>query len=163
MRLEYFQMIDRFVEVDVGERTVAIDLQRAEREHDIRRTLSRLSADAGRAADRMHGADHRLARQSRSTGFTAMPFLIAVKEGKIRSPVLPGEELEFEGKVIHEGSGYAVGEAKGRCKGERSATRRSPTASCPIRTPSYARPWWNGGRTARNFPAQGVRASERRP
>jgi 3-hydroxyacyl-[acyl-carrier-protein] dehydratase len=49
--------------------------------------------------------------------FAAMPFLIAVKEAKFRSPVLPGEELEFEGKIIHEGSGFTVGEAKGRRQG----------------------------------------------
>ena len=48
---------------------------------------------------------------------TVMPFLIAVKEAKFRSPVLPGEELEFEGKIIHEGSGFTVGEAKGRRQG----------------------------------------------
>jgi 3-hydroxyacyl-[acyl-carrier-protein] dehydratase len=32
--------------------------------------------------------------------------------------VFPGDELEFEGKVIHEGSGYAIGEAKGWSKGK---------------------------------------------
>jgi 3-hydroxyacyl-[acyl-carrier-protein] dehydratase len=31
--------------------------------------------------------------------------------------VLPGEELEFEGKIIHEGSGFTVSEAKGRRRG----------------------------------------------
>jgi 3-hydroxyacyl-[acyl-carrier-protein] dehydratase len=31
--------------------------------------------------------------------------------------VLPGEELEFEGKIIHEGSGFTVGRASGRRKG----------------------------------------------
>src|SRR5271156_1214976 len=38
-------------------------LQRAEREPRLRRALSRLSGDAGRALDRVHGADHRLAGQ----------------------------------------------------------------------------------------------------
>ena len=51
------------------------------------------------------------------TGFTGLPALAGVKEGKIRNAVFPGDELEFEGKVIHEGSGYAIGEAKGWCKG----------------------------------------------
>jgi 3-hydroxyacyl-[acyl-carrier-protein] dehydratase len=49
--------------------------------------------------------------------FAAMPFLIGVKEAKFRSPVLPGDELEFEGKIIHEGSGFTVGKATGRRKG----------------------------------------------
>jgi 3-hydroxyacyl-[acyl-carrier-protein] dehydratase len=50
--------------------------------------------------------------------FSAMPFLIAVKEAKFRSPVLPGDELEFEGKIVHEGSGFTVGECKGRRQGK---------------------------------------------
>jgi 3-hydroxyacyl-[acyl-carrier-protein] dehydratase len=48
------------------------------------------------------------------SGFTAMPFLAGVKEAKFRTAVFPGDELEFEGKVVHEGSGFSVGECKGR-------------------------------------------------
>jgi 3-hydroxyacyl-[acyl-carrier-protein] dehydratase len=50
--------------------------------------------------------------------FTAMPFLIAVKEAKFRNAVFPGDELEFEGKIVHEGSGFTVGECKGRRHGK---------------------------------------------
>ena len=28
--------------------------------------------------------------------------------------MFPGDELEFEGNVVHEGSGYAIAEVKGR-------------------------------------------------
>ena len=31
--------------------------------------------------------------------------------------MFPGDVLEIEGRVVHEGSGYAMGEAKGWCKG----------------------------------------------
>ena len=51
------------------------------------------------------------------TGFSGLPALGGVKEGKIRSAVFPGDELEIDAHVIHEGSGYAIGEATGRCKG----------------------------------------------
>ncbi|HEY1748631.1 MAG TPA: beta-hydroxyacyl-ACP dehydratase [Xanthobacteraceae bacterium] len=51
-------------------------------------------------------------------GFTAMPFMAGAKDAKFRSAVLPGEAIEFEGRVIHEGSGYAVGEGKGRRDGK---------------------------------------------
>jgi 3-hydroxyacyl-[acyl-carrier-protein] dehydratase len=51
------------------------------------------------------------------TGFTGLPALAGVKEGKIRNAVFPGDVLEIEGRVVHEGSGYAMGEAKGWCKG----------------------------------------------
>ena len=51
-------------------------------------------------------------------GFTAMPFMAGVKDAKFRSAVFPGDELEFDGRVVHEGSGYAVGEGKGRRNGK---------------------------------------------
>ncbi len=62
MRLEYFQMIDRIVDIDVDARRAAFRLHRAEGEHDFRGPLSHLSADARRAVDRMHGANDRMAR-----------------------------------------------------------------------------------------------------
>ena len=117
MRLEYFQMIDRIAALDVEARSIRSVCHVPQREHDLRRPLSGLSADAGRAADRMHGADDRLAGDG-ARGFAAMPFLAAVKEAKFRTAVFPGDELEFEGKVVHEGSGFTVGECKGRRKGQ---------------------------------------------
>ncbi len=45
--------------------------------------------------------------------FNNMPILAGVKEAKIRTAVLPGDALEFDGKVIHEGSGFTVSEVKG--------------------------------------------------
>ena len=44
--------------------------------------------------------------------FQRMPFLAAVKEAKMRSFVTPGETLNVEAAVIHEGSGYTMTEAK---------------------------------------------------
>ena len=64
----------------------------------------------------MHGADHGWL-VSALTGFSGLPALARVKEGKIRNAVFPGDQLDFEGRVVHEGSGYAIGEAKGWCKG----------------------------------------------
>jgi 3-hydroxyacyl-[acyl-carrier-protein] dehydratase len=51
-------------------------------------------------------------------GFKSMPFMAGVKDAKFRSAVFPGDALEFEGRVVHEGSGYAVGESKGRRDGK---------------------------------------------
>ena len=50
--------------------------------------------------------------------FDIMPILAGVKEAKMRSAVFPGDELEFEGHVIHEGSGFTVAEVKGRRQGK---------------------------------------------
>lgn len=44
--------------------------------------------------------------------FERMPFLAMVKEAKMRSFVTPGELLKVEASVVHEGSGFAVTEAK---------------------------------------------------
>ena len=69
--------------------------------------------------------------------FAAMPFLIAVKEAKFRSPVLPGEELEFDGKIIHEGSGFNVGEAKGNRKGRTICEAQLTFRLAPIPNPDF--------------------------
>jgi 3-hydroxyacyl-[acyl-carrier-protein] dehydratase len=45
--------------------------------------------------------------------FNAMPFMAGVKEAKFRSAVFPGDQLEFAGHLVHEGSGYAIGACKG--------------------------------------------------
>jgi 3-hydroxyacyl-[acyl-carrier-protein] dehydratase len=52
------------------------------------------------------------------TKFERMPFLAAVKEAKMRSFVSPGELLKIDVSVIHEGSGYAMTQAKVRVNDE---------------------------------------------
>jgi 3-hydroxyacyl-[acyl-carrier-protein] dehydratase len=116
MRFEYFQMIDRIAALDVGERTV--------------RSVCSVPKESTIFEGHFPGYPLmpgvlQIECMAQTCGwlviainrFAAMPFLIAVKEAKFRSPVLPGEELEFEGKIIHEGSGFTVGEAKGRRQG----------------------------------------------
>jgi 3-hydroxyacyl-[acyl-carrier-protein] dehydratase len=116
MRFEYFQMIDRIAALDVGERTV--------------RSVCGVPTESTIFEGHFPGyalmpGVLQIECMAQTCGwlviainrFAAMPFLISVKEAKFRSPVLPGEELEFEGKIIHEGSGFTVGECKGRRKG----------------------------------------------
>ncbi len=90
------------------------------------------------------------------TGFTGLPALAGVKEGKIRSAVFPGDELEFEGRVIHEGSGYAIGEAKGWCKGAAICDANADLSHHSLSEPGTARRTVGVGR-AHQFPGQGVR------
>jgi len=40
--------------------------------------------------------------------FRRMPFLAQVKEAKLRAFVTPGEALQAEARLLHDGSGYAV-------------------------------------------------------
>ena len=116
MRFEYFQMIDRIAALDVGERTV--------------RSICSVPKESTIFEGHFPGyalmpGVLQIECMAQTCGWlviamnrmTVMPFLIAVKEAKFRSPVLPGEELEFEGKIIHEGSGFTVGEAKGHRQG----------------------------------------------
>jgi 3-hydroxyacyl-[acyl-carrier-protein] dehydratase len=50
--------------------------------------------------------------------FERMPFLASVKEAKMRSFVAPGELLNIEASIVHEGSGFAVTAAKVRVGAE---------------------------------------------
>jgi len=116
MRLEYFQMVDRFVEVDVGARLAraicTVPMQSTVFEghfpgYPLMPGVLLIECMAQTTGWLV----------SALTGFTGLPALAGVKEGKIRAAVFPGDVLEIEGRVIHEGSGYAIREAKRRCKG----------------------------------------------
>jgi len=48
--------------------------------------------------------------------FKRMPFLAAVKEAKLRTFVKPGELLSIDAHLEHDGSGYAIVEAKIRAE-----------------------------------------------
>ena len=46
------------------------------------------------------------------TGFTGLPVLAGVKEAKVRGAVFPGMQLSTEGKIVHDGSGFAIADGK---------------------------------------------------
>jgi 3-hydroxyacyl-[acyl-carrier-protein] dehydratase len=50
--------------------------------------------------------------------FERMPILAAVKEAKVRGSVFPGDLITIEASLAHEGSGYAMTEAKIRVGGK---------------------------------------------
>lgn len=113
MRIEYFQLIDRIVDLDLDARTI-----RTEAEVPVASTIFEghfpghplmpgvllVEAMAQTSGWLVIGA----------TKFERMPFLAAVKEAKFRSFVLPGQLLTLTAKLLHEGSGYVVAKANAK-------------------------------------------------
>jgi len=136
MRLEYFQMIDRVVALDAAARTV--------------RCASTVPKESTifeghfPSYPLMPGA-LLLECMAQSTGwlvmarigFTGMPFLAAAKEAKFRTVVFPGDELEFEGGIVHEGSGYTVGECKGLRKNKTVCSAQITYRVLPFPNPHF--------------------------
>src|SRR5437879_13135957 len=113
MQLEYFQLIDRIFDLNIGEKTITV-------EADVPRT-STIFEGHFPGYPIMPGVLLTEA-MAQSSGwlllglmkFERMPFLAMVKEAKMRGFVSPGELLTINAKVEHEGSGFAVTSAKVR-------------------------------------------------
>ena len=117
MRFEYFQLIDRIVDLDLGNRTI-----RAQATVPVSSTIFEghfpgyplvpgvllLESMAQASGWLIIG----------STGFSRMPFLAAFSQAKLRSFVKPGETLEITAALAHEGSGYARTKAEIRNDGK---------------------------------------------
>ena len=117
MQLDYFQLIDRIVDLNVGEKTITVEAQVPEQHtifeghfpgYPIMPGVLLIEAMA------QSGGWLLIAL----TKFERMAFLASVKEGKMRSFVNPGDLLTINVRLVHEGSGYAVTEAKIHVKGE---------------------------------------------
>ncbi|WP_454629828.1 3-hydroxyacyl-ACP dehydratase FabZ family protein [Bradyrhizobium cenepequi] len=113
MQLEYFQLIDRIVDLNIGDRTIVV-------EADVPRTNTIFEGHFP-GYPIMPGVLLTEA-MAQSSGwlllglmkFERMPFLAMIKEAKMRGFVSPGELLTIDAKVEHEGSGFAVTSAKVR-------------------------------------------------
>jgi 3-hydroxyacyl-[acyl-carrier-protein] dehydratase len=117
MKLEYFQLIDRIVDLNVAERTIVVEALVPKENtifeghfpgHPIMPGVLLIESMAQTSGWLLVAL----------TKFERMPFLAAVKEAKMRSFVNPGDTLAVEAKIVHEGSGYAITEAKVRVGGE---------------------------------------------
>jgi 3-hydroxyacyl-[acyl-carrier-protein] dehydratase len=117
MQLEYFHLIDRIVDLNVDERTIAVEAQVPRHNtifeghfpgYPLMPGVLLIEAMAQTSGWLLIAL----------TKFERMPFLAAVKEAKMRSFVNPGELLNIDARVVHEGSGYAITEAKIRVGGQ---------------------------------------------
>jgi 3-hydroxyacyl-[acyl-carrier-protein] dehydratase len=138
MRLEYFQMLDRVAAIDLGEREV--------RALGVVPTESPIFEGHFPSYPLMPGVllTECMAQTvgwlvSALVGFTAMPILVGIREAKFRALVLPGDALEFQGKVVHEGSGFSVGDCKGLRAGRGVCEARLTYRLIPYPTPEFRR------------------------
>jgi 3-hydroxyacyl-[acyl-carrier-protein] dehydratase len=110
MRIEYFQLIDRITDLDLTNLTI-----RAEAAVP---TTSTIFEGHFPGQPLMPGVllVESMAQTSGwliigHTKFERMPFLVALKEVKLRTFVIPGQLLSISAKIAHEGSGYMITEA----------------------------------------------------
>src|ERR1700720_2659884 len=111
MPLEYFQLIDRIVDLNVGERTITVEAQVPQHNTIFEGHFPGYPIMPGVLL---------IEAMAQTSGwlllalmkFERMPFLGAVKEAKMRGFVTPGELLKVEASVVHEGSGFTITEAR---------------------------------------------------
>jgi 3-hydroxyacyl-[acyl-carrier-protein] dehydratase len=110
MRLEYFQLLDRIVELDIANRAIRTEAT-VPRESTIFQghfpgyplmpgvlLLETMAQTSGWLIIAL-------------TKFERMPFLAAFKEAKLRTFITPGTTLSISARLEHEGSGFAVATA----------------------------------------------------
>jgi len=111
MQLEYFQLIDRILDLNPEEKTIAVEAQVPKQStifeghfpgHPIMPGVLLIESMAQTSGWLLLAVFN----------FQRMPFLASVKEAKMRGFVSPGELLKVEASLVHEGSGYAITDAR---------------------------------------------------
>jgi 3-hydroxyacyl-[acyl-carrier-protein] dehydratase len=117
MQLEYFQLVDRILDLNLDEKTIRVEAQVPQTNtifeghfpgHPLMPGVLLIESMAQASGWLLLGV----------LKFERMPILAAVKEAKVRGSVFPGELLTIEASLAHEGSGYAMTEAKIRVDGK---------------------------------------------
>ena len=117
MQLEHFQLVDRILDLNIVEKTITVEAQVPEHNSIFEGHFPGYPIMPGVLL---------IESMAQTSGwlllalmkFERMPFLAAVKEAKMRGFVSPGEFLTIEANVLHEGSGYAMTEARVRVGGK---------------------------------------------
>lgn len=117
MHLEYFKLIDRITDLNVGARTITVEAQVPQTNTIFEGHFPGYPLMPGVLL---------IESMAQTSGwlliallkFERMPFLASVKEAKMRDFVKPGELLTIDASLSHDGSGFAVTEAKIRVNGK---------------------------------------------
>ena len=111
MQLEYFHLIDRIVDLNVGEKKIVVEAQVPAQSTIFEGHFPGYPLMPGVLL---------IESMAQASGwlllgllkFGRMPILAAVKEAKVRGSVFPGDLITIEASLAHEGSGYAMTDAK---------------------------------------------------
>jgi 3-hydroxyacyl-[acyl-carrier-protein] dehydratase len=113
MQIETFQLIDRIIDLNLGEKTITVEAQVPEKSSIFEGHFPGYPIMPGVLLTEA---------MAQSSGwlllglmkFERMPFLAMIKEAKMRGFVSPGQLLTIDARIEHEGSGFAVTSAKVR-------------------------------------------------
>ncbi len=131
MRLEYFQMLDRVVELNAESRSLVASARVPETSsvfeghfpgHPLMPGVLLLETMAQAAGYLLLALD----------GFSRMPFFANAKEANFRAFVTPGSDLTVHATRIHDGAGYAVVDTHIVCDGKRVADARLTMRNVPF-------------------------------
>lgn len=117
MRIEYFQLIDRIIDLNLNDLTIRVEANVP--------TESTIFEGHFPGRPLMPGV-LLIESMAQASGwlviarnkFDKMPFLAAVKEAKLRTFVTPGQAMILTAKITHEGSGFAMTEASVAVEGK---------------------------------------------
>ena len=137
MDLAYFQLIDRITDLNIGEKTIAVEAQ-VPRQHTI--------FEGHFPGYPLMPGVLLIESMAQTSGwllialmkFERMPFLASVREAKLRTFVRPGQRLTVEAKVTHDGSGFAMTEASISCDGRLVSNTTLTFRLVPFPSPEFA-------------------------
>jgi 3-hydroxyacyl-[acyl-carrier-protein] dehydratase len=136
MRLEYFQLIDRIVALDIDGRTIKTHAKVPQAStifdghfpgHPLMPGVLLIESMAQTSGWLIIGL----------TKFERMPFLAAVREAKLRTFVTPGQNLTLTARIIHEGSGFTITRAAIEADGKAVAESELTFRQAPFPHPGF--------------------------
>ena len=154
MQLEYFQLIDRILDLNMAEKTITVEAQVPKTSTVFEGHFPGYPIMPGVLL---------IESMAQTSGwllvalmkFERMPFLAAVKEAKMRGFVTPGEVLTLEASVVHEGSGYAITDAKVKVAGKLRSNATLTFSHVPFPNPDL-RGHMDAVAKRIGFPAQAI-------